>query len=379
MTIETEVQAIMQKFEANGFEIYIVGGYVRDFLLQQTSHDIDLATNAHPEAIEVLFPKTLSLGKAFGTVTIVGEHQSYEVTTFRKDIGNVNHRKPKEVAYAKTLAIDVARRDLTINGLAMTRTGQIIDYVGGESDLAAKIIRTIGDPQQRFQEDGVRMLRAIRFAIRFGFTIEAQTWQALSTCAQYLTLIAKERQRKEWDLIVSSVNYDSNLIPSDLAKICFGAQWQRILAFPTQDGNQLQFWAFVQLVSEIDWKYQKKERALSQLVRERLTQPESIRYLNLSLAQACAMERVCFAWQQRTYNQHEVERQYNRQMITDIRKLAITGLDCQQMGIEKSQIKANLSNCIQAINENKIQNTKHACVAHIEEAIYGKENSININ
>ncbi|MGL5916938.1 MAG: hypothetical protein ACRCZC_04470, partial [Culicoidibacterales bacterium] len=181
------------------------------------------------------------------------------------------------------------------------------------------------------------------------------------------------------DLIVSSVNYDSNLIPSDLAKICFGAQWQRILAFPTQDGNQLQFWAFVQLVSEIDWKYQKKERALSQLVRERLTQPESIRYLNLSLAQACAMERVCFAWQQRTYNQHEVERQYNRQMITDIRKLAITGLDCQQMGIEKSQIKANLSNCIQAINENKIQNTKHACVAHIEEAIYGKENSININ
>ncbi|MGL6229452.1 MAG: hypothetical protein ACRC3J_09640 [Culicoidibacterales bacterium] len=379
MTIEAEVQQIMEQFRRNGFEIYIVGGYVRDYLLQQRNHDIDLATNARPEEIEALFPKTLSLGKAFGTITIVGEQQSYEVTTFRQDVGSVNHRKPEMVAYATTLAVDVARRDLTINGLAMDQAGVIIDYVGGRNDLAQKLIRTIGQPQQRFKEDAVRILRALRFAARLDFRIEAETFAAIKTCAPYLQAIAKERLRKEWNGIISSQAYQPKLIPEAVAQICFGEQWRQIIQFPSQLINQTQFWALVHLVTGLDWKYQKKEQTLSNLVRQRSQSAVSIRYLGLTLSEALELEQVSQAWQNQPFFPQMIVQQYERQIIRDLRELAITGIDCQVCGIEKRQIKAYLLSCAQAVNEHQIENTKQACLAYIEEANYGKENSININ
>jgi poly(A) polymerase len=190
--------SICETLLQNGHQALLVGGCVRDLLLKRTPADFDVTTDARPERVMELFPGSLGIGAQFGVVLVQQDGCKVEVATFRCDLGYSDGRHPDEIVYAKTAEADVARRDFTINGLLMRHdTGEILDYVGGQSDLKAGLIRAIGEADRRFTEDKLRMLRAVRFAARFGFPIEEKTFAAIKTHAAEIHLVSAERIREE--------------------------------------------------------------------------------------------------------------------------------------------------------------------------------------
>ena len=189
---------VLDTLRRNGHEAFWVGGCVRDMLLGRTPKDYDVATNAMPERVEALFPKTVSIGKAFGIVTVVPEEgYPVEVATYRVDSPYEDGRRPEGVTFSNARE-DAKRRDFTINALLFDPTsGDLRDYVGGRADLDAKIVRAIGDPEVRFGEDHLRMLRAVRFAATLGFAIEPATFEAIRRLASRIRRMSAERIRDE--------------------------------------------------------------------------------------------------------------------------------------------------------------------------------------
>lgn len=186
-----------------GYQAYLVGGCVRDILLGREPADYDVATDATPDRVQQLFPRSLGVGAQFGVVIVMedsvkDESTQVEVATFRSDMGYSDGRHPDHVVYAKSAAEDVQRRDFTINALLLdAETEEVLDFVGGRNDLRAGIIRAIGQPETRFREDKLRMIRAVRFAARFGYAIEAATWDAIVRLAPDISQVSAERLRDE--------------------------------------------------------------------------------------------------------------------------------------------------------------------------------------
>jgi poly(A) polymerase len=199
-------EQIVRTLRERGHQAYLVGGCVRDLLLGREPADYDVTTDATPEDVMRIFPETWAVGVQFGVVLVplpkdqVGkqDNDSVEVATFRCDVGSSDGRHPDQVRYSKSAREDVERRDFTINGLLLDPvTNQVLDYVGGRADLEAQIIRTIGDPHRRFAEDKLRMLRAVRFASRFGYVIEPATLAAIRVMADEIHQVSRERVRDE--------------------------------------------------------------------------------------------------------------------------------------------------------------------------------------
>ncbi len=187
-----------------GHLAYVVGGSVRDYLLKRETKDHDIATSASPDEIEAIFPHSIAVGKAFGVIKVIDERLSYplEIATFRKDLGYRDHRHPVGIVFSEP-AEDALRRDFTINGLFYDpKQRKILDWVGGLEDLETKQLRAIGDPQKRFKEDALRILRGLRFAATLDFDIEAPTWEALCSCVQDLNHVSKERILIELSLLL---------------------------------------------------------------------------------------------------------------------------------------------------------------------------------
>lgn len=199
------VLEILKKIQKTGVEIYIVGGSVRDIILGREIIDWDFTTNAPPEKILEIFPQGFYDNK-FGTVGIShpSSPQPYEITTFRKEIGYTDRRHPDKVIWGKSLKEDLSRRDFTINAMGMTAEGKLIDLFDGQKDLKEKLIRAVGDPNKRFSEDALRMMRAIRIATELSFTIEPKTFAAIKDNATLINQIAKERVRDELFKILKS-------------------------------------------------------------------------------------------------------------------------------------------------------------------------------
>ena len=189
---------ILHTLRAKGHEAYLVGGCVRDLLLGREPQDWDVATDARPEQIEALFPKTLAVGKAFGIITVVPDvGQPVEVASYRADSPYADGRRPETVTFTDARA-DALRRDFTVNALFLDPdTGEIRDFVHGRADLEARIIRAIGDPARRFAEDHLRLLRAVRFAATLGFALEPATFTAIQQLAPQIRRISAERIRDE--------------------------------------------------------------------------------------------------------------------------------------------------------------------------------------
>lgn len=195
---------LVARLQRAGYVAYFAGGCVRDRLLGQQSHDIDIATTATPEEVQRLFPQATGLhGKVFGVVRVPAGNACFEVATFRRDVGTSDGRHPDHVVFARP-EDDACRRDFTINALFYDPVAeQLIDHVGGRRDLSERKIRAVGDPSRRFAEDKLRLLRAIRFAANLGFTIEPETWRALRDQATTIHLVSVERIREELDRIWS--------------------------------------------------------------------------------------------------------------------------------------------------------------------------------
>jgi len=189
---------IVQRLRAEGFQAYLVGGCVRDLVMGREPKDYDISTDATPDQVVTLFPDSLTVGAQFGVVVVPREAGNVEVATFRSDGRYADGRHPDEVRYARTPEEDVRRRDFTLNGLLYDPLHeQVLDYVGGQADIQARRIRTIGDPLLRLHEDRLRMLRAARFAARFGFNLDPATLEAVRKLAPQIHGVSPERVRDE--------------------------------------------------------------------------------------------------------------------------------------------------------------------------------------
>lgn len=218
--IPDHIYALMQRLNSAGYDCYVVGGYVRDLLLDRPTHDIDLATSATPEEIMEVFTgyKVIPTGIEHGTVTVLANGDAVEVTTFRKDSDYSDHRHPDLVFFTTSIEDDLSRRDFTINALAWHPGSGLIDVWGGLSDLANCVIRAVGESDKRFREDALRILRALRFSSELCFSIEDATKKALMEQRQLLSHVAMERFRIEFDRLlrgdgVASVLTDYVAVP----------------------------------------------------------------------------------------------------------------------------------------------------------------------
>lgn len=240
LILPTSVKSILEKFDKAGYEIYIVGGAVRDSLMGRDTNDWDFTTNATPDQIIKVIPGGL-YNNQFGTVFTDNpddKARPHEITTFRTEAEYKDFRHPNKIAWGKNLEEDLARRDFTINALALDKNLQLIDPFKGLADMEDKLIRAVRDPNERFSEDALRMMRAVRIAAELGFTIEEKTFEAIKKNAPLINRIAKERVKEELFKIISSpdpyegmmIFHNSGLMQEILPELekCFGVEQKSV-------------------------------------------------------------------------------------------------------------------------------------------------------
>lgn len=234
----TAALPVLKKLEEAGFEAYFVGGCVRDLLLNRHIHDVDIATSAYPEEVKKTFDRTIDTGIQHGTVTVLWNHESYEITTFRTESGYQDYRRPDKVTFVQNLDEDLKRRDFTINALAMDTQGNVIDLFEGLVDLKLKLIKAVGVAEERFHEDALRMMRAVRFMSQLKFNLESQTEQAVADNHELLSKISVERVRDEF--VKMGIGPDSRrafdvFLKTGLSEECpeLAGQSKKLSIFPT--------------------------------------------------------------------------------------------------------------------------------------------------
>ncbi|MCR5601354.1 MAG: CCA tRNA nucleotidyltransferase [Ruminococcus sp.] len=208
MNIDKNTDTILSELEKHGFEAYMVGGCVRDEIMGRQCHDTDITTNALPEQILEVFSsyKVIPTGLKHGTVTVLCGGTPFEITTYRIDGEYTDHRRPDNVEFTNDIIADLSRRDFTVNAIAMNRHGNIVDPFGGKEDIQNGIIRCVGDPEKRFNEDALRIMRAVRFASQLGFSIDGATAEAVHSMRNDLKNISRERIREELDKLICGKN-----------------------------------------------------------------------------------------------------------------------------------------------------------------------------
>lgn len=201
-----EACKVLKEITKNGYKAYIVGGFVRDFLLGIESNDIDITTNATPKQLQEIFKDALLPNTDYGSIILMRKKIRYEITTFRKEIKYVNNRKPVEIEYIDDLVEDLKRRDFTVNSICMDENKEILDFLNGQDDLGKKMIRTIGDAKKKLEEDSLRILRAIRFATNLDFSLSDEIKEAILLSKHLLKDLSYNRKKEELDKIFASKN-----------------------------------------------------------------------------------------------------------------------------------------------------------------------------
>ncbi len=200
------ILGLLKEINSHGFKSYIVGGFVRDHILGIKSNDIDVSTNATPKELKEIFPDSVVPNEDYGSVIVFVNGIKIEITTFRKEIDYIDNRKPGKIIYINDLYEDLLRRDFTINTICMDENGNIIDYLNGRKDLEDKIIRSVGNAEVKFNEDVLRILRAVRFATILDFTLDGQIVDAIAKTRDLLSKLSYNRKKEELDKIFSSSN-----------------------------------------------------------------------------------------------------------------------------------------------------------------------------
>ena len=204
MNIPKPVVYIIEELEKNGFEGFIVGGCVRDYLLGFSPKDFDITTNALPQDIKNIFSHTIDTGIEHGTVTVVIDKQNFEVTTYRIDGEYKDNRRPENVIFSEKIDEDLSRRDFTMNAIAYSINKGFVDTFNGREDIKNKLIKGVGEADKRFKEDALRMMRGVRFSAQLGFDIEEKTFNAIIDNASLIKNISIERTRDEFLKLVKS-------------------------------------------------------------------------------------------------------------------------------------------------------------------------------
>lgn len=298
---------ILNKIQEANFEAYIVGGFVRDTLLNKESFDIDIATNANPNQIETIFKdhKQSAVGKRHGTIGVLYHDEWFEITSFRSDVEYSDYRRPDKVHFVSSLNEDLVRRDFTINALALNSKGIIIDCVNGQNDIKQRLIRSVGEATKRFNEDALRMIRALRFAAQLDFSIEEKTAEAIHQHAPLLVHIAIERIAMEFDKLLRSDRCASILM--DFKEV-IGLFLPEIL-FLNEDEIKL-----IDQCKSINQKYLLLfSRSSTEQIKDRL---KKLRQSNL-LIQTIVLERELF--DEKKKSEYDLRRLCHKAEISQIR------------------------------------------------------------
>lgn len=305
-----EALPVMQQLVDAGYEAYFVGGSVRDMLLHKPISDVDIATSATPQEVKEIFSHTVDVGIEHGTVMVIHHKEGYEVTTFRTEEGYEDFRHPDKVTFVRSLEEDLKRRDFTINALAIGIDDQLIDFFDGIGDLERQCIRCVGDAKERFNEDALRMFRAVRFVGQLGFQIEEETKNAISLLKMNLSKVAVERMKVEFEkMIQSSYRKDALtlFVETGLYQACplFDGKENILLKlaeFPLKEMSVLQAWIlFVDELNLSDkevthllksWK-SSNEQIRDVLVGYKTYRARKKEEWNFFLAYACPYEVGC--------------------------------------------------------------------------------------
>lgn len=370
-------KGILQELHLAGFEAYIVGGAVRDIVLGKEATDIDIATNALPEDVKNVFPKTIDVGIAHGTLVVIHQHVAIEVTTFRTDGEYKDHRRPNEVIFVRSLEEDLKRRDFTMNAMAMTDEGDIIDLYGGRQDIESRLIRTVGNPNQRFSEDALRMLRAVRFSAQLGFVLAKETAEAITNQKSDMTHISVERITKELEKIWISNNPYlgvQQLVDTRLAENLPGSlqwkpeKWKHFLSHDSLANG----WAFLSLLQEEEansipslFKLSNEQKQTMKHINQAVNIRKNSPYTNEHVFEY--EEQVLLIAEEFTRILHPVVEPMPYHLITEMkqslpiqssRELSVSGNDLIEW-VQKPGgpwIKQMLNDLIKAVLNNEVQN-----------------------
>lgn len=249
-----KARPVMQQIEEGGYQAYFVGGSVRDTILGLPIHDVDIASSAYPQEIKKIFKKTVDTGIEHGTVMVIYNKKGYEITTFRTESGYQDYRRPDKVEFVRSLDEDLKRRDFTINAFAMRENGEVTDLFNGLEDLQKRLIRAVGNPSERFNEDALRMMRAVRFASKLDFDIEEKTMDAIKENSHLLDKIAVERIYTEFVKMMMANRPKqgiSDMLNTDMYKYVpvFGKYKKQLESITEVDNlsllDEIEVWSFI--------------------------------------------------------------------------------------------------------------------------------------
>lgn len=391
-----EATPILQQIIDAGFEAYFVGGSVRDRLLGLEVNDVDIATSAHPNEIKKIFKRTVDVGIEHGTVLVLFENNSYEVTTFRTESTYKDFRRPDSVTFVRSLKEDLKRRDFTMNAAAMDITGQIIDPFNGIEDLGNGLIKAVGDPHERFKEDALRMMRAVRFASQLDFEIEHETLLSIAENAPLLEKIAVERIQVEFEKLLLSRWRAKGLqamIQTHLYLYCPElANKKAVIVSLISDKisfeNNRSAWAF--LIYKIDYyapdsffnpmQFLKKWKLSNHLINDTMTLYRGLKYRAMNkqldaweifeLGKIFALEVETLVEHLGGEGQHEeVLKQYRQLPIKNKSELALSGYDLMQATSKNpGRWMGQAIDCsLQAVVYGEIENKKEYILMWLEE------------
>lgn len=382
---------VLEKIWEAGYEAYYVGGSVRDRLLGLPVNDVDIATSAHPHEIKAIFKRTVDVGIEHGTILVLAEGGEYEITTFRTESTYKDFRRPDEVTFVRSLNEDLKRRDFTMNAIAMDEEGQLNDPYGGLKDIELEIIRAVGNPHERFSEDALRMMRAVRFAGQLNFEIEAETLQSIKDNAPLLEKIAIERIQVEFEKLLTGQWRQEGLkamIKTDLYRYCPGLD-SKEEAILTLIEDQERFenpesaWAFLiyqmnQLSPDesfqerrflVQWKLSNKmindARTLFNGLKKRVADPkiDPLEIFYLGEAAALKVEDLMMHLNQPA-KYEEVSACYQKLVIQEKNELAITGHDIMQLSSTKAGpwLGEAMDQALRAVIYEEVANNKEAII-----------------
>ena len=372
-SIPKEIRLALKRLEDSGNEAYVVGGAVRNMLLNEKVNDYDITTSASPNTIRLLFPEynQYVAGKKYGTVVILIGKYKIDITTFRKDLDYLDHRHPKEVEFTTNLYEDLKRRDFTINALCLDLKSNLTDYFNGIDDLHNGIIRAIGNPKTRFNEDALRILRGIKFATRLNFRIEKSTEDAIFENARLLNSIANERKKDELLQILSYPNrqkYINRYLEVFKTFIPFKKTDKRI------DNFLDSYFSLAYLLSKTsgynlkDLKFSKNEiNMLNELIKS--TDCDIKNDYEFIMALSSVYEKEILAYLSQLHNLDLTERYKEiKPYIVDLNSLNITGQDLMALGFNGSKIKEIKNLCIGEIRHKRLKNNNRALRKFIKDA-----------
>ncbi|MFJ7928159.1 CCA tRNA nucleotidyltransferase [Peribacillus sp. NPDC096448] len=371
---------ILELIEEAGYEAYFVGGSVRDYILGRPINDVDIATSATPQEIKRIFPNTADIGIDHGTVLVITDTGTYEITTFRTESGYSDFRRPDAVKFVRSLTEDLQRRDFTMNAIAMDRTGKIIDPFNGKRDLAQKRIITVGNPHERFHEDALRMMRALRFVSQLDFELDQETFDSLKENAQNISEIAVERILVEFEKLAAGSNKIkafSLLLESGLYQYLplFSNKKNHLmdlLNLPLQLLKAAEIWSIIM----VHTKDQEMEEALRawklplktirnvqrtiQMVKKKEPSAIDVFQAGHSVTVQAAKVRAALTGGNVSDAEENADQRYNELIIKQMSDLAVTGTDLLNWHQEKPGpwVKEYLEKILNAVLNEELRNDK---------------------